>query len=379
MRERLPEIESLSREVFFDRFKAEIDVRISLPADDPPVLSVDIYSFQPQVHPETHLGFWHFRLGPGNHLLRFRFDFSKIGDASLRAFAENEEVNPEHHWVNPDYRVTPLQDCKFVFWSRDDRILLLKRVLLQVRDPEVLRAFINRQFATEGYHPEAPFLDRLYHYKLRILKRYFGRYFRGRVLDVGCGLCLFTKIRKNWSFRIVAGDFVPAQVEERKKERPDIRWTAFDAAAPPFKPGSFDGLFAGEILEHLPRPEEALREWNRLLKPGGTLILTTPNRERRTNRLNRENWPYSPDHLREFGFDELNGEMLPRAGFKPIKKKGIYLELWTRSNRWWFEDYLQREGNTLRNLGLMKILYRAGFLFPRRSLDLITVARKVRD
>jgi SAM-dependent methyltransferase len=379
MTERLPEIEPLSREVLFDRFKAEIDVRISLPDDDPPVLSVDIYSFQPQVHPDTHLGFWHFRLEKGEHLLRFRFDFSKIGDASLRAFAGNREIVPEHHWVNPDYRVTPLQDCKFVFWSKDDRILLLKRILLQIRDPEILRAFYDRQFATEGYHPEAPFLDRLYHFKLRLLKKYFSRYFRGRVLDVGCGLCLFTKIAKSWNFRIVAGDFVPAQVLERKKERADVGWTAFDAAAPPFKPGSFDGLFAGEILEHLPGPEDALREWNRVLKPGGILILTTPNRERRTNVLNRENWPYSPDHLREFGFDELNGDLLPRAGFEPIKKKGIYLELWTRSNRWWVEDYLQREGNTLRNVRLMKILYRAGFVFPRRSLDLITVARKVHD
>lgn len=377
MKELSPAVEPLSREVLFDRFKAEIDIRISLPNDDPPVLSVDIYSFQPQVHPDTHLGFWHFRLEKGEHLLRFRFDFSTIGDASLRAFAGSREIAPEHHWVNPDYRVTLLQDCKFVFWTKDDQILLLKRILLQVRDPEILRAFYDRQFATEGYHPEAPFLDRLYHYKLRILKKYFGRYYRGRVLDIGCGLCLFTKIGKSWDFQIVAGDLVPAQVLERKKERADICWTAFDAAAPPFKPGSFDGLFAGEILEHLPRPEEALWEWNRVLKPGGTLILTTPNRERRTNMLNRENWPYSPDHLREFGFAELNREMLPRAGFKPIKKKGIYLELWTRSNRWWFEDYLQREGNTLRNLTFMKVLYRAGFIFPRRSLDLITVAKKI--
>ena len=370
-------IEPLSREILFDRLKAEVDVRISLQDDDPPVLSVDIYSFQPQVHPDTHLGFWHFRLDKGEHLLKIRFDFSTIGDASLRAFEEGRELAPEHHWVNPEYRPTPLQDCKFVFWAKDGRILLLRRILLKIQDPEILRSFYDRQFAAEGYHPEAPFLDQLYHFKLRILRRYFGRFFRGRILDVGCGLSLFTQIKKNWDFEIVAGDFVAAQVRERKEERPDIRWTAFDAARPPFKPESFDGLFAGEILEHLPRPEDALREWNRVLRPGGILILTTPNRERRTNRLNRENWPYSPDHLREFGFDELNADMLPEAGFKPRKKRGIYLELRTRSNRWWFEDYFQREGNTRRNLPFMRILYRAGFLFPRRSLNLITVAEKV--
>ena len=369
-------IEPRTREILLERRRAESGVRIVLPDDDPPVLSVDIYSFQPQVHPDTHLGFWHFRLGKGEHDLRLRFDFSSIVGSSLRAFAGNREILPEHHWVNPDYRLTPLQDAKFVLWSKNDRILLLKRFLLKIQDPDVLRDFYNRQFAAEGYHPEAPFLDRLYHYKLRILKRYFGRFFRGRVLDAGCGLSLFTRIEKHWDFEIVAGDLVPAQVAARLRERPDIRWTAFDAASPPFKPGRFDGLFAGEILEHLPRPEDALREWNRVLRPGGILILTTPNRDRRTNRLNRENWPYSPDHLREFGFDELNRDLLPAAGFKPVKTKGIYLELWTRSNRWWFEDHLQREGNTRRNLPLMKILYRLGYLFPRRSLDLVTVARK---
>ncbi len=370
-------IEPHDREILLEGRKAESGVRVVVPDDDPPVLSIDIYSFQPQVHPDTHLGFWHFRLGKGGHEMRLRFDFSSIGESSVRAFIGGREIVPEHRWVNPDYRLAPLLDGKFVFWSKDDRILLLKRFVLKVQDPEILRAFYARQFAAEGYRPEAPFLDRLYHYKLRILKRYFGRFFRGRVLDVGCGLCLFTKIGKTWKFQIVAGDLIHAQVAERAGERPDIHWTAFDAAAPPFKPESFDGLFAGEILEHLPRPEEALREWNRVLKPGGVLILTTPNRQRRTNRLNRENWPYSPDHLREFGFDELNRDMLPGAGFKPVRKRGIYLELWTRSNRWWFEDHLQREGNTRKNLALMKILYRVGFVFPRQSLDLVTVAKKI--
>jgi len=371
-------IEPRNRDILLENGQGEAGARLFLPDDDPPVLSVDIYAFQPQIHPDTHLGFWHFRFGKGEHELKFRFDFSSIKAASVRAFEGDREIAPGLHWFNPDYRLTPVQDAKFVFWSKDDRILLLKRFLIKSGDPAVLRDFYARQFETEGYHPEAPLLDRLYHYKLRILKRYFSRYFRGRVLDVGCGLSLFTQIHKRWNFDITAGDVVPDQVSARKKERADIRWTVFDAAAPPFRPESFDGLFAGEILEHLPRPQDALREWNRLLRPGGILILTTPNRTRWTNVLNRENWPYSPDHLREFSFDELNREMLPAAGFKPVRKKGIYLELRTRSNRWWIEDYFQREGNTRRNLPLMKILYRAGFFFPRRSLDLVTVARKIR-
>lgn len=39
---------------------------------------------------------------------------------------------------------------------------------------------------------------------------------------------------------------------------------------------SFDGILCIEVLEHIPDPQAALREFSRLLKPGGTLILTAP-------------------------------------------------------------------------------------------------------
>lgn len=371
-------LEPRNPNLFLDKGHGETGVLLVLPDDDPPVLSVDIYAFQPQIHPDTHLGFWHFSLGKGAHELKLRFDFSSINESSVRAFEGENEIAPGLRWFNPDYRLAPVQDAKFVFWSKDDQILLLKRFLIKCGDPSVLRDFHTRQFETEGYHPEAPFLDRLYHFKLHILRRYFNRYFRGRVLDVGCGLSLFTQIRALRGLDITAGDIVPSQVSARKKERADIHWAVFDAAAPPFRPESFDGIFAGEILEHLPRPQDALKQWNRMLRPDGILILTTPNRLRRTNLLNGENWPYSPDHLREFSFDEINHRMLPAADFKPVKEKGIYLELRTRSKRWWTEDPFQREGNTRRNLPFMWILYRVGFLFPWYSLDLVTVARKIR-
>lgn len=38
----------------------------------------------------------------------------------------------------------------------------------------------------------------------------------------------------------------------------------------------FDIVFCSEVLQHLPRPSEAIREMLRVLKPGGTIILTAP-------------------------------------------------------------------------------------------------------
>jgi len=345
--------------------------------EGPPGLLVcfDIYAFQPQAHPENHLGWWRYDLGNGRHVLEVEFDFNRIGPDSLKARIGGTIVGPENYWANPDYRLDPLQDCRLAGWA-GDHLLYLKRILIRIDDPRVLKDFYERHFRSEGYQPPLPFLDLMHKFKLRKLEGYFRRYFRGRVLDVGCGLSLFSEIHPDWDFRIVAGDLVYGRMKQRKEAVPWIDWSVFDASRLPFRSGSFDGLFAGEILEHLPDPERAVAEWNRVLKTGGILIVTTPNKGRRINRLNAEQWPFSPDHLREFSFEELNRDLLPGGGFKPLRMKGIYLELWAKSNGWWMEDHLQRAGNTLAHRRLMKFLFRLGYLFPRRSLVLMTVARK---
>ncbi|MEW6456375.1 MAG: class I SAM-dependent methyltransferase [Acidobacteriota bacterium] len=364
-------------EVYLEKLKGTTAIQIFLHTKEDLVFSIDIYSFQPQNHPENHLGWWHFKMENGNHLLGLRFDFNKINESSLKVFKEGKEITPENLWVNPYYNLDPLQDCKLVFWNKNTEIIFLKRVLLKIDDKNVLKSFYKRQYIRDGYTPEMPFLHLLHQYKLKILRKYFAKYFRGRVLDVGCGLSLFTAIERKWKFKIFAGDIEFELMKERKEKRPDISWIVFDASHLPFKSESFDSIFAGEILEHLPGPEKGIKEWKRVHKVGGILIITTPNRERRINRINRQNWPFSPDHLREFSFEELNKTILPEAGYKPLKKKGIYIELFTKSNKWWKEDYLQREGNKKSNKLMMKFLNHLGFYFPKHSLDLITVAKKL--
>lgn len=49
-----------------------------------------------------------------------------------------------------------------------------------------------------------------------------------------------------------------------------------DIAAIPAADASFDAILCSEVLEHVPEPTQALDEFARLLKPGGTLILTAP-------------------------------------------------------------------------------------------------------
>ena len=85
--------------------------------------------------------------------------------------------------------------------------------------------------------------------------------------------------------------------------------------------------------------------------------------------------PYSPDHLSELSFDEVES-MLGEQGFDIVESTGLHLELMLN----WFSaqpklDRLQRKWNRPWAVPLMRLLLKAGALAPRYALDLIFVAR----
>ncbi|WP_393100970.1 class I SAM-dependent methyltransferase [Streptomyces sp. LN325] len=61
----------------------------------------------------------------------------------------------------------------------------------------------------------------------------------------------------------------------------------------PLPPGAVDGIFTAGLLDHLPDPTTALREWARVTAPGGALLLFHPSG--RAERARRHGRPVSPD------------------------------------------------------------------------------------
>jgi SAM-dependent methyltransferase len=76
-----------------------------------------------------------------------------------------------------------------------------------------------------------------------------------------------------------------------------ISFVAGDAGALPFTDNSFDSIACLEAIEHVPEPETVLREIARVLRPEGSLIISTPNKWA-TSPLSRR--PLNPHHLYEW-------------------------------------------------------------------------------
>jgi len=98
-----------------------------------------------------------------------------------------------------------------------------------------------------------------------------------RVLDLGCQQGHVTEILVGKWERVFAIDISPEYlglVTSLLK----VPVVQADAEKLPFPEETFDLVVMTEILEHLPDPEQALSEVFKIVKPGGAVILSTPNR-----------------------------------------------------------------------------------------------------
>ena len=101
---------------------------------------------------------------------------------------------------------------------------------------------------------------------------------RGKtLLDAGCGTGWFSKIGVERGAKVTSMDLGENLLLEvqKKCETNRVVGSILDM---PFENNSFDFIVSSEVIEHTPDPHKAIEELARVLKPGGTLVLTTPNK-----------------------------------------------------------------------------------------------------
>jgi 2-polyprenyl-3-methyl-5-hydroxy-6-metoxy-1,4-benzoquinol methylase len=98
-----------------------------------------------------------------------------------------------------------------------------------------------------------------------------------RVLDVGCGISEQAEMFRQFSY--VGADVNAPRLGFGASRHPWAQYTAQDVTNLGFAPTAFDGVLCLEVIEHLPPAERpALAgELLRVLRPGGLLVMTTPD------------------------------------------------------------------------------------------------------
>ncbi len=113
--------------------------------------------------------------------------------------------------------------------------------------------------------------------------RYLHRWTRSTEwLDIGCGHHILPPWQAKQEQELVAKcskiTGIDAEVNSLVKHRSITRIVAGNISKLPFRDSTFNLVTANMVIEHLDDPESQFREILRVLKPGGTFILHTPNR-----------------------------------------------------------------------------------------------------
>jgi SAM-dependent methyltransferase len=122
----------------------------------------------------------------------------------------------------------------------------------------------------------------------------------GRLLEVGCGAGKTLAYLQSLGWRAVGTDLDGEAVAVAASLGVDARHGALEALA--FPANNFDAVVVKHVIEHLPDPRATLREIRRILKPGGTLIVLTPNAAGRGHARFGKHWRglEPPRHLHIF-------------------------------------------------------------------------------
>jgi len=101
------------------------------------------------------------------------------------------------------------------------------------------------------------------------------------VLDVGCGEGLLAAALEDAGALVVGIDVAEEPLRRARTRHPSLDLRVVDGEGPwPLHDAAFDVVWAGEVIEHVADTATWLSEVRRVLRPGGTLLLSTPAHER---------------------------------------------------------------------------------------------------
>lgn len=133
---------------------------------------------------------------------------------------------------------------------------------------------------------------------------------KGRVLEVGAG---------RGSYQDIVENYVALEISEELRRHFRKPFVAASATAMPFNDGEFDAIWTINVLEHIPKPEQALVEMRRVLKDGGLLYLQAAWQCR--------SWAAEGYQVRPYADFDVKGKLIKAS--IPLRDSVAYRALYT--------------------------------------------------
>ena len=133
----------------------------------------------------------------------------------------------------------------------------------------------------------------------------------GRLIDLCCLDSLVPLMAKTRypGAEVWGLDRAEGIIRELAEAEPRINYTVGDVYETNFPDGYFDYVVAGELIEHLERPQDFMKEAFRILKSGGKLALTTPLEETEAGEVDhkRHLWSFTKVDIRALARPYMRG------------------------------------------------------------------------
>ncbi|HEU4948034.1 MAG TPA: class I SAM-dependent methyltransferase [Kribbella sp.] len=138
----------------------------------------------------------------------------------------------------------------------------------------------------------------------------------GRVLEVGCGYGYFLQAALDAGYDAYGIDLSPAAVKWAAERHPGRVFCGLLEEVPEIQDQQYDVIFGSHLIEHLTEPAAFLETASRLLRPGGLVVLVTPNIKSLLARVSGRRWVSFkiPEHVSYYDPHTIT-KLLNRTGY----------------------------------------------------------------
>lgn len=154
-----------------------------------------------------------------------------------------------------------------------------------------------------------------FEFRLKMLNKHGPK--RGKLLDVGCYAGFFLKMARDAGWEVFGVEPRVGGVQYAREEFGlDVEVGTLEEVN--YESDRFDALGLFEVIEHVPDPNSVLSAANRVLRPGGLILVETPTIDNWFFRVLKGKWRHFIASHFWFFSERTLGSLLERHGFEPL-------------------------------------------------------------